>query len=45
MYQQKVVKTIMFHKHIKTYTAQDNIPDTALNVCVCVLGSVTCSYT
>ena len=43
MYQQKVVKTNMFHKHIKTHTVQDNIPDTALNVCV--LGSVTCSYT
>ena len=43
MYQQKVVKAIMFCKDIKTNTVQDNIPDTALNVCV--FGSVTCSYT
>ena len=39
----KMVKTIMFGKHIKTNTVQDNIQHTAPNVCV--LGSVTCSHT
>ena len=39
----KMVKTIMFGKHIQTNTVQDNIPHTASNVCV--LGSVTCSHT
>ena len=43
MYQQKVVTTNMFHKHIKTHTVQDNILDTALHVCV--LGSLTFLYT
>ena len=43
MYQQKVVKTNMFHKHIKTHNVQDNIPDTALNVCV--LRTFTFLYT
>ena len=37
------IKKNMFHKHIKTHTVQDNIPDTALNVCV--LGSLTFLYT
>ena len=39
----KMVKIIMFGKHIQTYTVQDNIPHTASNVSV--LGSVTCSHT
>ena len=38
-----MVKTIMFGKHIKTHTVQDNIPHTASNVCV--LESVTCFHT
>ena len=39
----KMVKTIMFGKHIQTHIVKDNIPHTASEVCV--LGSVTCSHT
>ena len=39
----KMVKTIMFGKHMQTHIVQDNIPHTASKVCV--LGSITCSHT
>ena len=38
----KMVKTIMFGKHIQTHIVKDKIPHTASKVCV--LGSVTCSH-